>query len=142
VEAHRRLVAPHQPLRAGTTDLCDHHGVQTSGLHHVSLGAKDVDASTTFYVDVLGGRLLPRPDFGFPGAWIEIGGGQVHLIPSDEAPAGANHFALQVADRDAAMAELRGKGVAVRASDHTPGAGRQAFLTDPSGNLIELNQPD
>ncbi len=22
------------------------------------------------------------------------------------------------------------------------GAGKQAFLTDPSGNLIELNQPD
>jgi predicted enzyme related to lactoylglutathione lyase len=25
---------------------------------------------------------------------------------------------------------------------HTPGAGRQAFLSDPAGNVIELNQPD
>jgi catechol 2,3-dioxygenase-like lactoylglutathione lyase family enzyme len=116
--------------------------VNTSGLHHVSLGARDVEQSTTFYVDVLGGRLLDRPDFGFPGAWIELGGGQVHLLPSDESPSGANHFALQVPDRDAAVAELRAKGVEVRESGYTPGAGRQAFFTDPSGNQIELNQPD
>jgi catechol 2,3-dioxygenase-like lactoylglutathione lyase family enzyme len=117
--------------------------VNTHGLHHVSLGAEDVDESTRFYVEVLGGRLLPRPDFGFAGAWVEIGGSQVHLITSEERPSGANHFALQVPDRDAAVSELRTKGVDVRVSERDlPGTGKQAFFTDPSGNLIELNQPD
>lgn len=117
--------------------------MQTSGLHHVSLGVTDVAAATAFYCDILGGRLLERPDFGFPGAWIEIGGGQVHLIESAEKPSGANHFALQVADRDAAVAELQARGADVQAAGRlAPGTGKQAFLTDPSGNIIELNEPD
>lgn len=112
-------------------------------MHHVSLGTPDVAAATAFYCDVLGGTLLDRPDFGFPGAWIALGAGQVHLIPSDDPPSGANHVALEVADRDAAVAELRGKGVEVTVvAPDVPGAGRQAFLSDPAGNLIELNQPD
>jgi catechol 2,3-dioxygenase-like lactoylglutathione lyase family enzyme len=121
----------------------DHEGVQTTGIHHVSLGADDVEASTAFYCDVLGGRLLDRPDFGFPGAWIEIGGSQVHLIESAEHPSGANHFALQVPDRDAAVADLQARGADVRISERlAPGTGKQAFLADPSGNIIELNEPD
>jgi catechol 2,3-dioxygenase-like lactoylglutathione lyase family enzyme len=47
---------------------------------------------------------------------------------------------MRVADIDAAVADIRGHGV--RVSDpQTVGPGRQAFLRDPSGNLIELNQP-
>jgi predicted enzyme related to lactoylglutathione lyase len=38
--------------------------------------------------------------------------------------------------------ELEAAGVKVRVSNYVPGAGRQAFLRDPSGNRIELNQPD
>jgi catechol 2,3-dioxygenase-like lactoylglutathione lyase family enzyme len=50
------------------------------------------------------------------------------------------HFALAVTDLDAAVAELRGLGVAV--TDPVPvGPGRQAFLTDPAGNRIELQEP-
>ena len=49
-------------------------------------------------------------------------------------------FAIQVADLDAAVAELRAGGVDV--GDPAPvGTGRQAFLHDPSGNMIELHQP-
>jgi hypothetical protein len=32
--------------------------------------------------------------------------------------------------------------VAVEEAEHIPGFGYQAFVTDPSGNVIELNQPD
>jgi predicted enzyme related to lactoylglutathione lyase len=49
---------------------------------------------------------------------------------------------LRVADLDTAVADLEAAGVRVRRSEYTPGAGRQAFLRDPSGNRIELNQPD
>ena len=47
---------------------------------------------------------------------------------------------LHVADLDASVAELRGKGVDVTAPSGV-GTGRQSFLHDPSGNRIELHQP-
>lgn len=111
------------------------------GVHHVSINVDDVDAALAFYVDRLG--LTPRddrPDFGFGGAWLDVGGQQVHLIEAGPPPAQGQHFALAVADLDAAVAELRAAGVEV--SDPSPvGSGRQAFLRDPAGNQVELNQP-
>jgi glyoxylase I family protein len=111
------------------------------GVHHVSINVDDVEAATAFYVRRLG--LAPRddrPDFGFGGAWLDAGGQQVHLI---EAPLPADrgqHFALQVADLDATIGDLRSAGLEV--SDASPvGTGRQAFLHDPAGNLVELHQP-
>jgi len=45
-----------------------------------------------------------------------------------------------VTDIDRAVADVREAGVEV--SDPKPvGTGRQAFLTDPAGNGVELNQP-
>ena len=49
------------------------------------------------------------------------------------------HFALLVDDLDGTVAELRERAVEV--SDPKPvGSSHQAFLTDPSGNLVELHQ--
>jgi catechol 2,3-dioxygenase-like lactoylglutathione lyase family enzyme len=46
---------------------------------------------------------------------------------------------LLVDDLDRAIDELRAEGVGV--SDASPiGANRQAFLTDPAGNMVELHQ--
>ena len=109
-------------------------------VHHVSINVRDVDAALAFYTDVLGCSVRPdRPDFGFGGAWLDVGGQQVHLIEGDPPPAKGQHFAVQVADMDAAVAELRGRGVTV--SDPIPvGRSLQAFLEDPSGNAIELHE--
>ena len=114
--------------------------MQPLAIHHVSVNVSDVDAALAFYIDVLGGTpRADRPDFGFGGAWIDLGGQQVHLI---EAPVPANvgqHFAIQVADIHATIGELRGRGLTV--SDATPVATNlQAFLNDPSGNAIEIHQ--
>lgn len=116
-----------------------------SGVHHVAVCVTDVDAARRFYTDVLGFAERPdRPDFGFPGAWLDVGGQQVHLMQVAEMPPGAarQHFALRVDDLDAAVAAIEAHGVAVYRADYTPQAGHQAFLQDPSGNGIELNQPD
>ncbi len=109
-------------------------------LHHVSINVDDVETALRFYTDVLG--LAPRtdrPDFGFGGAWLDAGGQQVHLIEGRPPAALGQHFALLVDDLDGSIAELRDRAVEV--SDPQPVASsRQAFLSDPSGNLIELHQ--
>ena len=110
------------------------------GVHHVSINVSDVDAALAFYTDVLGfGVRRDRPDFGFGGAWLDVGGQQVHLIEGKVPDARGQHFAVRVDGLDAVIAELRARGVEV--SDPVPvGASRQAFLDDPCGNAIELHE--
>jgi glyoxylase I family protein len=111
------------------------------GVDHVSINVDDVDAALEFYVDALGLKPRPdRPDFGFPGAWLDAGAQQVHLIGAAPPPDRGQHFAVLVDDLDAAVADLRAKGIDV--SEPAPvGTGRQSFLRDPSGNQVELHQP-
>jgi catechol 2,3-dioxygenase-like lactoylglutathione lyase family enzyme len=111
------------------------------GVHHVSINVHDTAASVAFYTEMLGlATRADRPDFAFGGAWLDIGGQQVHLIESAVPDNCGQHFAIHIADIDAAVAELRERGVEV--SDPKPVASsRQCFLHDPSGNLIELHEP-
>jgi catechol 2,3-dioxygenase-like lactoylglutathione lyase family enzyme len=110
------------------------------GVHHVSINVPDVDAGVGFYTGVLGGTLRgDRPDFGIGGAWIDLGGQQVHLVEAPVPPNYGQHFAIRVADLDAVVAELRHRGFDV-ADPVTVGANRQTFLDDPAGNAVELHQ--
>jgi catechol 2,3-dioxygenase-like lactoylglutathione lyase family enzyme len=110
------------------------------GVHHVSINVDDVDAAVAFYTDVLGFEMRDdRPDFGFPGAWLNAGNQQLHLIGGEVPASKGQHFAVQVADIEATVAELRSRGAQV--SDSMPvGTGRQAFINDPSGNLVEIHE--
>jgi len=115
--------------------------MRPAGLHHVSINVSDVPAALDFYTRLLGlAERTDRPDFSFDGAWLDAGDQQVHLIEADVPPSLGQHFSLAVTDLDAAVAELRGRGVAVT-EPVTVGRGRQAFLTDPAGNRIELQEP-
>jgi len=117
--------------------------MKPTGIHHVSICVRDTAEAITFYTDVLGFTLLnTRPDFGFPGAWLEAGGEQLHLMEREPSVSVGEHFAVHVEDLDEAVADIRAAGWRVDPVDHVLGAGRQAFLHDPSGNFIELNQPD
>lgn len=109
-------------------------------VHHVSINVDDLEAATDFYVGTLGlSRRDDRPRLGVDGAWLDAGAQQVHLIVAPPPAARGQHFALLVADLDATIAELRAGQVEV--SDPSPvGANRQAFLSDPAGNLIELHE--
>ena len=115
--------------------------VQPLGVHHVSINVRDAAESVTFYTEVLGLTLRDdRPDFGFGGAWLDLGAQQVHLLEIAVPDDVGQHFAIHVADIDASVADLRDKGIEV--SDPKPVASsRQCFLRDPSGNLIELHEP-
>jgi len=113
-------------------------------VQHISLDVDDLAAALTFYCDGLGFTVAERPAaLGEGGAWLNIGDGhQLHLVESAafEAPATSQHLALGVDDCPAAVAELRAAGLEV-SDPFDIGAGVQAFLRDPAGNLLELNQP-
>ena len=114
--------------------------MQPLGVHHVSINVTDVEAALAFYTGVLGlSERSDRTDFGFAGAWLDVGPGgqQLHLIGAPAPASLGQHFAMRVGDLPAAVAELRAGGVEV--TDPSPvGVGHQAFLTDPSGNAVEL----
>jgi catechol 2,3-dioxygenase-like lactoylglutathione lyase family enzyme len=116
--------------------------MKLAGVHHVSLNVDDNDKAGRFYTEVLGLEVLPRPDFPFKGMWLRAGDQEIHLIEvKDHRVPGGEHFAFRVDDIDATCRELEAHGVKVSKPMDIPGAGRQAFLRDPAGNLLELNQP-
>jgi glyoxylase I family protein len=112
--------------------------VQPSGIHHVSINVSDLQRSIAFYTDVLGlSQDSTRPDIAVEGVWLDLPRGQVHLIVGDVPSANGQHFAIAVPDLDDAVAELRNSGVEVRGPSPI-GSARQAFISDPDGNAIEL----
>jgi len=114
------------------------------GVHHIALQVDDLDAARRFYGEVMGlPEITDRPDFDVDGAWFQLGAHELHLGVEDGHTASARqHFAVEVSDLDVAVAAIESHGVPVRKLGPTfPRAGNQAFLRDPSGNLIELNQP-
>ena len=100
----------------------------------------DTDEALRFYVDVLGlTKRTDRPDFGIGGAWLDVGGQQLHLIQGTPPESKGQHVALWFADLDSVVAELRGQGLEVR-DPAGIGGDRATFVTDPSGNAVELHE--
>jgi glyoxylase I family protein len=112
-----------------------------NGVDHVALNVPDVPGAVTFYTEVLGlTQNHGRPDFGFDGAWLDAGNQQVHLIELPAPPNIGQHFALLYDDVDAKVAHLRGLGLEVTYPVTNGARRRQAFVSDPWGNGIELHQ--
>ncbi len=113
--------------------------------HHVSLLVADTQRSLAFYRDILGLEVDPhRPELGFPGAWLNLGDQQIHLLElpnpdplTDRPDHGGRdrHTALVTDDLDALKAKLREAGLDFTLSR----SGRAAlFCRDPDGNAVEL----
>lgn len=114
-----------------------------SGVHHVSINVTDAEVATRFYIDVLGMSARDdRPDFPMAGTWLQSGDQQIHLVEVADfvAPVG-QHFALRVADLDAAREHLHSHDVLVSKPSRVGDICLQSFFKDPTGNLIELTQP-
>ena len=119
------------------------------GLGHIAIRTKDVENSIAFY-EKLGGRLLRRSD-AIPGkllALVDFCGVTLELIQAPgELPAEEGlipHFAIAVADVDAAAAQLAAAGLN---SFETPGKSvsetlfgglENRFFRGPDGERIEL----
>lgn len=112
----------------------------------------DVEQALGFYRDQLGFDLVVHPAPGFamlskgnlrlllnaPGAG---GAGRAGGERSTPAPGGWNRFQLTVSDLDATVARLRAAGIGFRSDIVSGQGGRQALVTDPAGNPVELFEP-
>ena len=115
--------------------------IVTQGIHHVSINVNDVDAALNFYVGVLNLELKHRQDLGFPGAWIQAGDQEIHLLGIDSGvPVKEQHFAFAVSDADTVHNALTERGFNPSAIREIPAVCRQFFTHDPSGNMIEFTQ--
>ncbi len=113
-------------------------------LHHVSLLVADTRRALAFYHELLGLPLLPRPDLAFPGAWLQLGRVQLHLLelPNPDPVQGRpehggrdRHVAVRVGNLDQLMECLQQAGVYCTQSR----SGRRAlFCCDPDGNGWEF----
>jgi catechol 2,3-dioxygenase-like lactoylglutathione lyase family enzyme len=113
----------------------------------------DVESASAFYKDLLGftGRMA-GPGFAMlerenltlllsvPGG----GGGAGTAMPDGRRPepGGWNRIQLRIDDLDKRVAELRAKGARFRGEVITGRGGKQILVDDPSGNCVELFQPN
>ncbi len=114
---------------------------------HASLIVEELDRALAFYRDLL---RLPldesRPDLGYPGAWLQVGEQQIHLLqlPNPDPVEGRpehggrdRHVAMSVLNLDGLAAQLDHAGIPYSRSK----SGRQAlFCRDPDGNALEFIQ--
>ncbi|WP_269537612.1 VOC family protein [Cerasicoccus fimbriatus] len=120
-------------------------GVQR--LAHACIHVADLDRSLAFYCETLG--FAKKFDFIGKagdrfGAYIELAPEtflEIFCVPdSPKGQSPVNHFCLEVADIDAAVAHLKAKGVELFV-DKKMGADHswQAWFGDPDGTRIELH---
>lgn len=115
-------------------------------LDHASLIVADTEASLEFYCGILGLPQTDRPDPGFPGAWLQLGDQQLHLLelinsdPVSGRPEHGGydrHIALRVEELLPLQNILDESGIVYTLSR----SGRKAlFCRDPDGNALEIIQ--
>ena len=120
-------------------------------LHHVAIKTKDLDETVDFYTKVLGMKVAHRPQFEFPGAWLEMGGTMFHLYAGHAAKdmkggwkysqshSPLDHVALRAKGFDALKKKIVKSGREWRQQDLPHADIWQLFVLDPSGIKIEIN---
>jgi catechol 2,3-dioxygenase-like lactoylglutathione lyase family enzyme len=123
-----------------------------TGLFHVAVKTSDLDATRSFYCDIIGLTEMARPDFGYPGAWLGIpmpgGLGILHVYAGGPAlgtdgtaPTGTgaiDHVSLTAVGYHAFVERFRAAGLPWR-EFVVPGTSLwQLFVYDPSGLQLEL----
>ena len=115
-------------------------------IDHATIIAASIDKALQFYCGILGLEVdISRPDLGYPGAWLQLGNGQIHIMelpnpdPTVNRPAHggreARHIALAVSDLDELLDRLDAAGIPYTKSKS---GRRAAFTRDYDGNAVEL----
>lgn len=114
-------------------------------LDHCSLIVADTAKALDFYKGILQLETDDsRPELGYPGAWLQVGQSQIHLLEVSNPYASAqqpehggrdNHVALAVSDLELIISRLQQAGIGYSKSK----SGREAlFCRDYDGNTVEL----
>jgi len=116
-----------------------------SGLRHLALLVKDLEACEKFYVDLLGMQVDWRPDVD--NLYLTFGSDNLalHRAPQDFHPAAHQRldhlgfFLQQPQDVDAWHTYLQAQGVSIKAppKDHRDGT-RSFYCEDPDGNIVQM----
>jgi catechol-2,3-dioxygenase len=118
--------------------------IRPDGVLVFTIWAQEIEATSAFYRDVVGLRLLP----GHGGrVAFELGRG-AHLViaqgpPASDGDPGRERFpavAFAVPDLDRAVEHLRARDVPLPWGIETHGQARWVMFHDPAGNLVELAQ--
>jgi catechol 2,3-dioxygenase-like lactoylglutathione lyase family enzyme len=115
---------------------------------------RDVDSTIEFYCKHFGFRELmhPAPTFAMLGRGDlrlvlskpnpEAGGGQEMSDGTKQEPGGWNRFSIEVKDLEKTASVLRRAGAHFRNEIVEGVGGNQTIIEDPSGNPIELFEPN
>jgi catechol 2,3-dioxygenase-like lactoylglutathione lyase family enzyme len=129
-----------------------------SHIEHFLIQTADLEGTRDWYVNVLGLREGPHPDFRFPVVWLYIGdtdvvhlteGGKgvsanrkAYLGQQSDATSGSgvvDHIAFRCTGLNEMMARLQHSGIEFRKRMVDDQGLFQLFLFDPNGVKIELN---
>lgn len=118
---------------------------------HTNILVSDLDASASFYRDILGLEELPTPWGRNPSVrFFSVGGSrQIHVVQTNSVRAESTkavHLAFTIRDFDGYLVFLRQAGIEYSnfAGDSIepqirPDGVRQIYFQDPDGNWIEVN---
>ena len=115
------------------------------GMNHFTVIAEDEAATLAFYVDLLGLSVGPRPDLGFPGAWLYAGGPHavLHMYfgrPMPATRAGViDHMAFTATNLRAVKARFDARGIKYDLRQQAGAGTWQLFCFDPNGAKVELD---
>ncbi len=126
--------------------------MQSYRVDHLHLISPDIERTKEWYCDVFGGKVTFEGQFkGNKVYYVDLNGFNIILIERlpDEEPLpatiqsreGLDHFGLAVQDMDAAVRELKGKGLkfVVEPTQVRPGL-RIAYVEAPDKVRIELSE--
>jgi catechol 2,3-dioxygenase-like lactoylglutathione lyase family enzyme len=117
-----------------------------SGMNHFTITAEDRTQTLDFYCGLLGLVEGPRPDLGFPGAWLYPPGGAeavLHIYWDRPMPAlrtgVIDHMAFTASDLRSVKARFDARGVAYELRQQRGSGTWQLFSHDPNGARVELD---
>lgn len=114
------------------------------GMNHFTVLSDDLDRSLDFYVNLIGLAPGPRPELGFPGAWLYANGQAVlHIIAGRALPeqrAGViDHMAFTARGLREVTARLDARALAYEVRQQRGSGTWQLFCHDPDGAKVELD---
>jgi catechol 2,3-dioxygenase-like lactoylglutathione lyase family enzyme len=115
-----------------------------SGMNHFTILTDDVPRTVEFYQRFVGLSDGPRPNLGFPGAWLYAGGAPIlHVIGGrkrDELRAGViDHMAFTAHGLSDTLATLAAHNIEHICRQQAGSGTWQVFFFDPNGARVELD---